>query len=156
MSAGPAVVFKTRTNAAAPPAPVDASERPRSAPATYGMVCDLADAVREEITQPVSKYFEEIFAKLAKIGELELALSKVQTQLATVAGENEALKLIVEHARSSQRGEAGAQGLGGAPGRDGPPGPRGERGAKGERGKAAPGHCGVDAARGKVRDRAGL
>ena len=102
------------------------------------MVCDLAEAVKLEITEPLGKWLEEIFGKLAKVAELELALSKVQTQLATVAGENEALKLIVEHARASQRGEAGAQGLRGAPGRDGPRGERGNRGAEGRPGAPAP------------------
>jgi hypothetical protein len=135
MSANPNVVFKTREHPAAPPAPVDAPEPPRSAPATYGMVCDLAEAVKLEVTEPINSVLVEIWAEFDR---LKLALSKAQTQLATVAGENEALKLIVEHARASQRGEIGAQGLRGAPGRDGPPGPRGERGAKGERGKAAP------------------
>ena len=95
------------------------------------MLCDLAEAVRVEISEPLGKYLHEIFDKFA---ELELALSKVQTQLATVAGENEALK----HARSSQRGEAGAQGLRGVPGRDGRPGLRGEKGAKGDTGRSVP------------------
>jgi hypothetical protein len=116
MSAGPAVVFKTRDNAAAPPAPVDAPEPPGSAVATFATVRALATAVREEISEPLSKYLDEIFGKLAKFEKLKLALSKVQTQLAQVAGENEALKLIVEHARAASRGEPGVSGPRGTPG----------------------------------------
>ena len=67
----------------------------------------------------------------------ELKIVKLEAQLAKIAGENEALKLIVEHARSSSRGEAGAPGPRGVSGRDGlqgPPGPAGPTG-RGSRGQ---------------------
>ena len=70
--------------------------------------------------------------------DFELKVARLEAQLNKIAGENEALKLIVEHARSASRGEPGVPGPRGVGGRDGQTGPPGPRGERGERGQAAP------------------
>jgi hypothetical protein len=135
MTIGPAVVFKTKVDAAAPRVAAPPPELPRGTPANYGMVCDLAEAVRVEISEPLSKYLEEIFAKLSR---LEAENNELKTALIEARHEVRELKLIQESLRISTRGESGRDGARGVPGRDGPRGGRGERGLKGERGKPAP------------------
>ena len=68
----------------------------------------------------------------------ELKIVKLEAQLNKIAGENEALKLIVEHARSASRGEPGVPGPRGVGGRDGVQGATGPQGPPGPRGAPAP------------------
>ena len=69
--------------------------------------------------------------------DFELKVARLEAQLNKIAGENEALKLIVEHARAATRGEPGVPGPRGVGGRDGQQGATGPQGPPGPRGAAA-------------------
>jgi hypothetical protein len=108
----PQVIFKDRAAARVPPAPpVDTDEPPPLFVDSSG-----------------TEYRDALGAGLAEIGEIftqalteqgqhfALKLSKIETEIAKLAGENTALKLALEHVQRE-------------------PGPKGVRGLKGERGE---------------------
>lgn len=121
---------QARPAPAHPSAQDDFSEARRRAPASFGELLMLADAVKEEVSKPVNEVLGEIWAEFDK---LKNTIGKLQN-------ENQSLRLILENLRVTQRGERGIDGDRGPPGRDGvqgPQGARGERGEKGERGVPA-------------------
>jgi hypothetical protein len=87
------------------------------------MLCDLAEAVRVEISEPLGNYLHEIFDKFA---ELELALSRSKR-----SSPRSPAKTRPSNSSSNMRGPLSAarpapKGLRGVPGRDGRPGLRGD------------------------------
>ena len=150
----PAVIFKTKGDAAIPrAAPVPPARTRRRRP--LGLApAPSDDAPAAEARPPASEdHFADPAINLI-VEANELTLGLIETMRAHFAGklaglentigalknENQALRLILENLRITQRGERGIDGDRGPPGRDGRDGVglAGPRGERGERGQAAP------------------
>ena len=91
-------------------------------------VFDGDDAILERVAKLRKEMADAQTAQRNEIAELKLAHGKL-------VNENQALRLILENLRITQRGERGVDGDRGPPGRDGVQGPVGHRGERGERGE---------------------
>jgi hypothetical protein len=154
MTQEPTVIYKAKRDAgprAAPPPPSKARRRRPLGLAPGGAASD--DPVHEARGEPLDmddQGGDPVIALVSQSGELLVQLIEAQRRhfegklggLANTIGalqnENQALRLILENLRITQRGERGIDGDRGPPGRDGRDGapgavgPRGDKGAKGD------------------------
>jgi Collagen triple helix repeat (20 copies) len=119
----------------------EASARPRPTPSAAPARMDppAAGGNEDELTALLNEIIEWVGGLQSdaqrKFDEIR---AQFETKIAALQNENNALRLILENLRITQRGERGIDGDRGPPGRDGlqgPIGPVGQTGARGSRGQ---------------------